>query len=180
MHHQDHRADAQLQQRLVDHCRLNRGGRIADTRPRAPAMPGTVDQDHPMISREHLAERLPHHLQIRAGAMDHHDRRAEAIAWPKVDDVEPGAGYPDHPALRRKSTLHGKDTGLRHKDQHRQGYHHDQCCHLRGPEFGTNELRSRGGEVLHSIQEVFPSAAVRPSYGRHQALHITPVSTVAT
>jgi len=27
-------------------------------------MPGTIDQDHPMISGEHLAERLPHRLQV--------------------------------------------------------------------------------------------------------------------
>jgi len=27
-------------------------------------MPGTIDQDHPMISGEHLAERLAHRLQV--------------------------------------------------------------------------------------------------------------------
>src|SRR4030088_3013478 len=57
-------ADTQLFERLIDHSALDRRRRILRTRARAPAMPGTVDQDHPMIFGEHVAKRPPHLLQI--------------------------------------------------------------------------------------------------------------------
>jgi hypothetical protein len=64
MNHEDCPADAQSFERLIDHSALNRRRRIVRTRARAPAMPGTVDQDHPMIFGEHVAKRSPHDLQI--------------------------------------------------------------------------------------------------------------------
>jgi hypothetical protein len=43
-------------------------------------MARTVDQDHAMIFRKPLPDRLPHHLQIRARAMEHHDRQPGSVA----------------------------------------------------------------------------------------------------
>ena len=50
--------DAELLQRLVDHPRLHRGRRILHALARAPAVAGTIDQNHPMMAGEPLAERL--------------------------------------------------------------------------------------------------------------------------
>jgi hypothetical protein len=76
-------------------------------------MPGPINQDHPMIPRQQIAERLPHRLEIGTGAMDHHDRWTGSIARPDVDDIERRSGDLDRPALRRISALQDHDTGLR-------------------------------------------------------------------
>jgi hypothetical protein len=111
-------------------------------------VPGTIDQDYPTISGEQLAKRLPHHLQIGAGAMDHHDGGTDGIARADVHDVERCAGDLDHPALRGKSALQREHTGLRDQRESSQRRHHNDCYHLQSPdEFGHQRvtvLRRRG------------------------------------
>ena len=75
-----------------------------------------------MVFCEHIAERTPHRLEIRARAMQHHDRQA-GIARTDVDDVKRRALDLDHPSLRRKGALHGEDSGLRDQRQQRQRRH---------------------------------------------------------
>ena len=41
-----------------------------------------------MIFRQPLAERLPHHFEIGARAMQHHDRRTGGVARADIDDVQ--------------------------------------------------------------------------------------------
>ena len=68
------------------------GVESSGSRARAPAMPGTIDQDHAVIFGKPVAERLSHDLQIRTRAMDHHERRTVDVARPDIDDVEFCAG----------------------------------------------------------------------------------------
>ena len=55
-----------------------------------------------------LADRLPHHLEIGTGAMQHHDRRAGRVARADIDNMEGCAGNLDHPALGRMGPLVSK------------------------------------------------------------------------
>ena len=48
--------------------------------------------------REKIAERPPHHLEIGACAMQHHDRKA-IVARSDLDDVERSAGSGPAPAV---------------------------------------------------------------------------------
>src|SRR4029434_9864866 len=75
MHDDDRARDAELAKRLIDHPRLDLRRRILPSRPRAPAMAGTIDQDDAMVVGEEVAERTAHCLEIRACAVQHHDRR---------------------------------------------------------------------------------------------------------
>ena len=52
-----------------------------------------------MVFRQPLAKRLPHHFEIGARAMQHHDRRTGRIARADIDDMKGRAGDLDHPAL---------------------------------------------------------------------------------
>jgi len=56
MDHQDHPADAQSFQRFIDHSTLDIGRRIVAPRARAPAVPGTIDQDHPTVFGKPVAK----------------------------------------------------------------------------------------------------------------------------
>jgi hypothetical protein len=123
MHHEHRSADAEFFQRLVDHPALDGRRGMLQMRAGAPAVAGTVDQDHPMIFGEPVAERLAHDLEIRARAMDHHDRRTGRIARPDIEDVQAGAGNLDHPALRGIGALQDEDTGPRDQRQDRQRRH---------------------------------------------------------
>src|SRR3954464_2495548 len=76
MHDEDRAIDPELAKRLVDHPRLDLRRRILASRTRAPAMAGTVDQDDAMVCGEEIAKRAPHRLEIRACAVQHHDRQA--------------------------------------------------------------------------------------------------------
>jgi hypothetical protein len=62
MHHEDRRSDVELFKRLIDHPALDGRRRVALAP--TPAVTGAVNQDHPMISSEPVAERLAHHFQI--------------------------------------------------------------------------------------------------------------------
>ncbi len=75
-----------------------------------------------MVLGQEIAERMPHHFEIRARAMQHHDRQAR-IARADIDDVKRRAINLDHPALRRKGALHGDDSGLRDQRQQNQRRH---------------------------------------------------------
>ena len=82
-----------------------------------------------MLARKPVAERLPHGLQVRTGAMDHHNRRTGSIARADFDDVERCAGHLDHPALRGISALQDNDTGLRDQRQDQQRRHDNERDH---------------------------------------------------
>ena len=75
-----------------------------------------------MMFGEQVAER-PHRFEIRARAMDHHDRRAGGVARPEIDDVETRAGDVDGLALLRIDALQGKHAGLRDQRQNNQRRH---------------------------------------------------------
>jgi hypothetical protein len=122
MHHDDRAADLKFFQRFIDQFRLHCRRRILKVVARAPAVTGTVDQDHAMMFGEQIAER-PHRFEIRAGAMDHHDRRAGGVAWPEIDDAETCAGNLDGFALRRIDALQGQYAGLRDQRQNNQRRH---------------------------------------------------------
>ncbi len=76
-----------------------------------------------MLLSQQISERLPHRLQIRTRAMDHHDRRSDRIAPPDVENVERGAGDLDRPALGGMGALQDKDTGPRDQRQNDQRRH---------------------------------------------------------
>jgi hypothetical protein len=89
---------------------------------------GAVNQNHPMIPSEPLAERSAHHFQIGARAMDHHHRRAGGIVRPNIEDVNPRAGDLDHPALRRINALQDQNTDMRDRQNRRENdYDHLSC-----------------------------------------------------
>ncbi len=129
MHHKDRAADAELGQRLLDHAGLNFGRRVLEAGARAPAVSGTVDQDHAVLPGKPFADRLPHHLEIGTRAMEHHDRRTGRVARADIDDVEGPARHLDHPALGRMGPLAEKNAGLRDQHQHRQRRHENHHCH---------------------------------------------------
>ncbi len=79
-----------------------------------------------MIPGEPVAERLAHRLEIRARAMDHHNRRAGGIPRPDVEHVEPAAGDLDHPALGGIKPLQDQHAGLRDQRQNHQRRHQDR------------------------------------------------------
>ena len=87
-----------------------------------------------MVFGKHVAERLPHALQIGAGAMDHHDRRAGGVVRPDIHDMERRAGDLDHPPLRGIGALQGKDARLRGHRQDNQRRHDNECYHLKCPD----------------------------------------------
>ena len=92
-------------------------------------MPRTIDQNHPMLPGQQVAERLPHRLEIGARAVDHHHGRTGGIAWTDIDDVKRGPGNLDDPALQRIGALQDQDTGLRDQRQYNQRRHHNRRCH---------------------------------------------------
>jgi hypothetical protein len=134
MHHEDRFAHAKLFKRLIDHPPLSGRRRIRDACARAPAMAGTVDQDHAMIFREPVPERLPHHLEIRTSAMQHHDRQTGGVARADIDDAQGRAGDLDHLPLRGISALNQQDTGLRGQRQNRECRHDNHCHHRNCPD----------------------------------------------
>ena len=89
-------------------------------------MTGPIDQDHPVIFGKPVAKRLPHGLQIGAGAVDHHDRGPGGIARPDIDDVEGSTRNLDQLALRGPGTLQQDDASLCDQRQDRQR-RHDAC-----------------------------------------------------
>jgi hypothetical protein len=123
MHHKNRAADAELRQRLLDHAGLNFGRRILEAGAGAPAMPGTVDQDHAVLSGQPLPDRLPHHLEIGTGAVEHHDRRTGRVVRADIEDVQGSARHLDHPALRRMRPLGKKNADLSDQRQHHQRRH---------------------------------------------------------
>jgi hypothetical protein len=58
------RSDVELFKRLIDHPALDGRRRVALALAPTPAVTGAVNQDHPMIPSEPVAERLAHHFQI--------------------------------------------------------------------------------------------------------------------
>lgn len=102
MHHEDRAIDPELVKRLIDHPRLDLRRRFLSPPARAPAMAGTIDQNHAAVPGEDVAERPSHRFEIGARAVEHHDRKAR-IAGTDIDDVKPRAVDLDHPALRGKA-----------------------------------------------------------------------------
>ena len=96
----------------------------------APAMAGTVDQNHPMGFGEHIAERQPHGLEIGACTMDHDDRRHGGIARTDIDDVQGRPGDIDRLPLRRMGALQDNDTGLGDQGENDQRRHDNDQYHL--------------------------------------------------
>ena len=56
------------------------------------------------------ANGLPHHFEIGAGAMQHHDRRTGRIARADIDDMKRRAGNLDHPARGGMGPLRSANT----------------------------------------------------------------------
>ena len=96
------------------------GVEFRNARARAPAVTGTIDQDHPVVLGKPLAERLAHGFQIGTGAMDHHHGRTGGIARSELDDVQAGAGDLDPLAPRRMNTLDRDNAGLRDQRKRRE------------------------------------------------------------
>jgi hypothetical protein len=71
----DGAGDTQSVERLRNHVGLSLRRGIAKRSARAPAVTRSVEQQHTMLARQEIAERLPHRLQISAGAVDQHNRR---------------------------------------------------------------------------------------------------------
>ena len=119
----------QLFQRRIDHPALDGRRRIILPRARAPAVAGTIYQNHPMLAGKPVAERLPHGLQVRAGAMDQHNGRTGSVARPEFDDVERCAGHLDHLALCGIGALQDNDAGLCDQRQDQQRRHETERDH---------------------------------------------------
>ena len=95
-------------------------------------MAWTIDQNHAMGFRQEIAERAPHHLEIRACTMQHDDRRI-SVARSEIDDVQRGTIDLDHLAFRRESALHGPNAGLRCDGQRDERGHDENHDHGDGP-----------------------------------------------
>src|SRR5205814_6042432 len=99
MHHHDRRAEAEFFHCFSDHPRLHNRARLAQMTARAPAVSGTIDQNHPMVFSQPLTKWPAHGLKIRARAMDHHNGRTAGVTRAEIEDVEFGAADLDEPAL---------------------------------------------------------------------------------
>ena len=81
MHHQDRPADAEFRQRLVDHPALDFRRRVLEAGARAPAVAGTIDQDHAMMfapAARRAAAASPPDWSSRHAASRSADRRHRA------------------------------------------------------------------------------------------------------
>src|SRR5581483_4951316 len=153
MHHQDHRTRAQFLQHLFDHSALR--GRHCGLFPqtRTPAMTRTIDQDYAMARGQHVAERVAHHFQIRARAVDHDNRRASGIFRPEVDGVEARARNLDRLTARRETILKQENARLRRERENRQRRNEDGGDHAENPD-GCSDMEVPGGArmSIHSTR----------------------------
>ena len=97
MGNHDRAADANLHERLMHQERLAGGRSVRHAaRPFAPAVTGTVDQDHPVCCRQPFAKRKPHVAQIGTGAVQQDHRRCIGVT--ELQQMHPAAIDLDEPA----------------------------------------------------------------------------------
>jgi len=117
--------NSEFVQRLGDHPGLDVGRRILLALANAPAMAWPVDQNHPVVVRQKIAERLPHRLQVGACAVDHHNGRVSRIVSPQFDHIQDRASDLDRLSPWRVSLLKYNHTGLREQRKHCQCRYND-------------------------------------------------------
>ena len=178
MHHDDGARYIELLQRFLDHPPLNRRRGIREAFARAPAMPRAVDQNHAVAAGQQVAERMAHGLEVRTGAVNHHDRHA--AARPNIDDVELPTRDLDQSALTRIEPIERNDPGLR--DQRQNSQRHHQACedHRRNPDCFLHAratiLRQIGfGGKSRAVLQVRP---IRQPAAASAVLRFRPGSTV--
>jgi hypothetical protein len=81
-----HDADA-LQGLMNERGLARRRGVGVSTRPVAPTMPRTVDQDNAIVRRKPIAERKLHVQKVRGGTVQQHNRRR--IRGAKLQNMQP-------------------------------------------------------------------------------------------
>ncbi len=125
-----------------------------------------------------VAERMAHGLEVRTGAVNHHDRHA--AARPNIDDVELPTCDLDQSALTRVEPIERNNPGLRDQRQNSQRHHQAYEDHRRNPDCflhaRTTILRQIGfGGKSRAVPQVRP---IRQPAAASAVLRFRPGSTV--
>ena len=122
---QDRAAGADARKRLMDEFRLACGRSVgAAAGPVAPAVAGTVDEDHAIVRRQPIGERQAHVLKIGARPVQQHDRRC--IGRAKLDQVKAATLDLDETARRRMGPLDPLDSNRGESGERAEKRGHDR------------------------------------------------------